>query len=279
MNCPGLLLAAAAIFSFNSVASAQAKTLLFEAPAGTGDVQLLKAAKALAARCVAQGLKGVTADLFAPNPPGPKRIRLTAAKEFTEPQIAVADFLASFPCKTIDIRFEHFLSKAEKETFKEGEEAPKGSTWTTFQEWERVEKPFVHFRQAKEPIITLLRDKPTVEAAGKFKVLRHPGGDLHGNDREAGIFLTFPGAMAKTLYAGIRKKPDPPHTDFLPLNLFIDGTRFPTNDGMMGWRNVANGPKDPPDLAIWAIPDLAAETPLAILLENPLPFAVKRSGN
>lgn len=274
---PGLLLVAVAFSTVPAVAHAQAKALLFEAPAGTGDVPLLKAAKALATRCAAQGLKGVTGDIFAPVPPGPKRVRLTAPNEFTEAQVPVVEFLASFPCRTIELRFEHFLSKTEKDLYQEGEKAPKGSSWIDLHVWEKIEKPVVHFKKSEAPIATLMRDKPVIDVSGKCKILRHGGGNLHGYDREAGIYLTFSGAAAKTLYSGIVKSPDPPHKDVLPVNLFIDGTRFPTDNGFMGWRNLAGGEKDPPDLAIWTFPDLTAATPIPTLLEHPLPFALKRA--
>jgi len=257
-------------------ARAQEKELLFEAPAGVPDAQRTKAAKALAARCVAQGMAGVTGDTVAREPNTPKKIRLLAPKGFTEEMVSVAEYLASVPCRTLELRFEHFLSEAEKETYKPGEEAPKGSAWMKFRTWEIVRKPFRHYSTSVEETTVLFRDKPFVDATGKYKIHRHGGGDLFGKNRDAGIFLNFPGAMAKTIYSGIVKHPDPPHGSMLPLNLFIDGAQFPTNNGMMGWRTLTGPDQNVPDLAIWEIPELSTITPIACMLENPLPFALKR---
>jgi len=270
------LVLAAALLAAASDARAQEKPLLFDAPQGANDLDRIKAAKALAARCVASGIPEVTGDTFASAPNGPKRIRLTSPKGFTAEMIPAVEFLASFPCRTVELRFELLLGKRDQETYKPGEKAPKGASWTKIRNWEGVAEPFQHLKPAPRELDILFLDKPAVDVSGRFKILRHPGGDLFGHDREEGIFLTFRGAVVKTLHQGIVKLPDPPRREMLPVKLLIDGLRLPTEEGSIGWRNLQTD-ADNPDLAIWTFPGLAAKKPLACLLENPLPFAMKRS--
>jgi len=267
---------AAALLMAASGVRAQEKPLLFDAPAGANDLDRIKAAKALAARCVACGIPEVTGDTFSSAPNAPKRIRLMSPKGFTAEMIPAVDFLASFPCRTVELRFEVPLGKRDQETYKPGGKSPKGASWTKIRNWDSVAAPFHHLKAADQEVDFLLLDKPAVDVSGKFKILRHPGGDLYGHDREEGIFLTFRGAVVKTLHQGIVRQPDPPHKELLPVELLIDGLRLPTEQGSMGWRSLQSD-ADNPDLAIWTFPELAAKKPLACLLENPLPFAMKRS--
>ncbi len=270
------LCVAAALLAAASDARAQEKPLLFEAPPGAKDLDRIRAAKALVARCDACGLRDVTGDTFAPAPNSPKRIRLQSPKGFAAETIQVIEFLASFPCRAVELRFELLLSKQDRETFKPGEKAPRGATWTKLRNWEGAAAPYPHLKPGAQELDVLFLDKPVVDVAVKCKILRHPGGDLFGHDREEGIFLTFRGATVKTLHQQIVKHPDPPHKELLPVKLLIDGLRIPTEEGSIGWRNLQTD-ADNPDLAIWTFPELAAKKPLACLLENPLPFALKRS--
>jgi hypothetical protein len=256
-------------------ARAQEKQLLFEAPEGANDSDRTKAAKNLAARCVAAGMKGVSGDAWAPAPDTPKRVRIISPTGFPEDRIAEIEYFASIPCSSVELHFKHFLAHAEKETFKEGEKAPKGSTWRKVACLDPVSKPFRHFKTLAEDWM-LVRDKPVLEIEGKFKIHRHTGGDLYGHERERGIFLKISGASARTMFGQIRKRPDPPRTEMLPVMLMIDGFHCPTDNGFIGWRTLKRGKDEPPDLALWMFPDLNERGPLIFLLENPMPFALKR---
>lgn len=253
----------------------QEKQILFEAPEGSTDTDRTKAAKALAARCVAQGMAGVTGDTVRRAANSPRQIRLLSPKGFTAEQIPAVDFLASFPCRSVQMRLEHFLNRKEKEQYGDGKSAPKGMTWTKLKTWKYVEKPFPHYQAVEQGNEQLFLDKPVIDATAKCGLLRHPGGDLHGYDRESGVYMTFKGSLVKAMHDSIVPNPEEPGKTMLPLNLFIDGVCFPTNDGMMGWRILQPKAKDP-DLAIWTFPGLTEESPLGTLLEHPLPFALKR---
>ena len=256
-------------------ALAQEKQLIFESPKGTSDADRLKAAKTLAARCVAHGFKDVTGDTARPAPDAIRQVRLLSTKGFTPEMYPAIDFLSSFLCRRVELRFERFLSTAEKDEYKEGEKAPKGTTWTKHRIWKLFADPFPHYKPTEEDTESLFLDKPVIDASGKWKVHRHDGGDLFGFDRPAGVFLTFKGPIVKTIYGGIVPNPENPKKTMLPLNLFIDGVRFPTDGGSMGWRTMETK-GDIPDLAIWEFPEMLPTTPIVWLLENPLPFELKR---
>jgi hypothetical protein len=274
---PRLLAVAALLATAAPPASAQEKELLFDAPTGANDKDRSQAARALAARCVAGfGMAGVTGDTVRSSPTTPRQIRLLSPQGFTPEQILAVLFLASMPCRQVHLRLEHFLNKEEKEKFGDGLNSPKAMTWTKVRCWALLEKPFRRWEPEEKEIELLFRDKPVIEAAGKWSLLRHPGGDLYGYDREPGIYMTFKGAIVKTMHDGIVPDPEKPGKTILPLNLFIDGFRFPTEGGSMGWRTLQPNAKDP-DLALWTFPDLTEKSLIGHLLENPLPFALTRS--
>jgi len=265
-----------AVFTSAADASAQEKELHFEPPAGANDKDRTQAAKALAARCVAAGLRDVKAETVRRTPDTPRLIRLHSAKGFAAEQIEQVDFLASWPCKTVHLRVERWLTQDEKGKFPAGEKAPQGATWTKQRYWGFAEKPFPHYRQSEEEEDFLFADKPVIDASARWKLLRHPGGDLHGKDTPAGVFLTFRGPLVKVMYESIISNPDKPGKKLLPLHLFIDGVRFPIEEGMMGWKVLQPKAEDP-DLALWDFLDLTEKRPLAPLLEHPLPFTLKRT--
>jgi hypothetical protein len=254
---------------------AQENQLIFESPKGTTDPDRLKAAKALAARCVAHGFKDVTGDTARPAPDAMRQVRLLSTKGFTKEMYPAIDFLATFTCRKVELRFERFLSKAEMDEYKEGEKAPKGTTWTKHRIWKLFADPFPHYRPTEEDEVSLFLDKPVIDAAGKWRIHRHAGGDLFGHERPEGVFLIFKGSMVKTIYGGIVPNPEKPKQTMLPINLFIDGVRFPTDGGSMGWRSIETKVENP-DMAIWEFPEMLPTTPIVWLLENPLPFALKR---
>jgi len=269
------LVAVAALLAGAAPALAQENQIIFESPKGTTDPDRLKAAKALAARCVAHGWKDVTGDTARPSPDSVRQVRLLSAKGFTKEMYPAIDFLSSFPCRRVELRFERLLTEKEKETYQAGGLSPKGSAWVKHQVWESAASPFPLYRPAKEEKENLFLDKPVIDAEGKWKIHRHEGGDLFGYDRERGVFLTFKGAIVKTIHGSIVPNPEKPGTTMLPINLFIDGLQLSTENGSMGWR-VLQGKGEIPDLAIWTFPELTEKSPLVWLMENPLPFELKR---
>lgn len=259
-----------------SGAVAQEKELYFEPPAGANDKDRTQAAKALAARCVAAGLRDVKAETVRRTPDSPRLIRLQSANGFSKEQIEHVEFLASWPCKSVQMRLERFLAQDEKDKFPAGEQAPKGTTWTKQRSWVLTEKPFPHYMQKDEEEDVLFLDKPVIDASGRWGFLRHRGGDLHGQECKEGVYLTFKGPVVKAMYDSIVPDPDKPAKKMLPLHLFFDGVRIPTDGGRMGWRVIQPKAKDP-DFALWTFPDLTEQSPLAYLLEYPLPFILKRT--
>src|SRR5688572_11893192 len=129
---------------------AQENQLIFESPKGTSDADRLKAAKALAARCVAHGFKDVTGHTARPAPDAMRQIRLLSAKGFTKEMVPAIDFLATFTCRKVELRFERLLTEKEKDTYERGGKAPKGCAWVKHQAWEAAAAPFPHYRPAKE---------------------------------------------------------------------------------------------------------------------------------
>jgi len=270
-----LLAWAAALLCLGAPVQELEKQLLFEAPKEISDADRLKAAKALAARCVAHGLADVTGDTISRAPNTPRQLRLRSAKGFDKEALAAVDLLKAFPCKSVVIRFERFLTEAEKADYREGEKAPKGCSWVKHRTWEPAEKAFPPYKPSEAEMFSLLLDKPVIDTSGKWKIHRHAGGDLFGTKCEAGVFLTFKGALVKTMYGCIVPNPEKKGSTMLPLNLFIDGVRFPTDNGSMGWR-ILETKGDLPDFAIWTFPDLTEKSAFAWLMENPLPFELKR---
>ena len=268
-------LVAAAIMLAASPAAAQDKELLFDAPAAASDADRIKAAKTLAARCVAAGLKDVVGDLYRPSATEPKRIRLKSEQRFWSENFPLLDFLASFQARTVEIRFERVVKSSERRTYKEGEKAPEGHSWVKVPEWEFVEKPFQHYRRKEASRSLLFPDKPK-NIPGPFKVIRHPGGPLFGVEADPNTFLLFKGPQAVELNSRSVRDPDDPQSMIIPLRLFIDDALLSVDNGMMFWRFVDTKGGSKPDMAFWKFDGLDPKLPLAWLLENPLPFELKR---
>ncbi|HEU4339334.1 MAG TPA: hypothetical protein VFS19_04635 [Planctomycetota bacterium] len=266
---------AAALLCLSAQAQEPDKQILFEAPKGTSDADRLKAAKALAARCVAHGLADATGDTISRAPNTPRQVRLRSAKGFDKESLAAIDFLAAFPCKSVVLRLERFLTEAEKGEYLEGEKAPKGCSWVKHRFWAIAKDAFPPYKSSEAEESSLFLNKPVIDASGKWKIHRHPGGELFGEERPAGVYMTFKGSLVKTMYGAIVPNAEKPGKTMLPLNLFIDGVRFPTDDGIMGWR-ILETKGDLPDFATWTFPDLTPKSALAWLMENPLPFELKR---
>ena len=266
---------AAALILAASPAVAQDKELLFEAPAAASDADRIKAAKALAARCVAAGLKDVVGDTHRPAPTEPKRIRLKWEERFWSEHFPLLDFLASFQARTVEIRFERVVKSSERLTYKEGEKAPEGHTWVKVSEWVPVAGPFSHYRLREASRSLLFPDKPK-HIPGPFKVIRHAGGELFGVESDPNTFLLFKGPQAIELNGRSVRNPDDPQGMIIPLRLFIDDAFFPIENGVMYWRFVDTKGGSRPELALWKFDGLDSKSPLAWLLENPLPFALKR---
>ena len=252
-------------------ALAQEKEILLEAPAGVNDQDRLKAAKTLAIRCAAAGLKDIVADLHRPSPNEPKRIRLVSKERFWTDQHPLLDFLASFKGQ-VEIRFHRPVREHERAAYPEGGKAPDGYRWVKVPEWKPESKPFLHYKRVEESMFLLVAEKPK-SLAGPFKIIRHAEGELFGSETDPAYFMLFKGPQAVELdKAKVRAEKGDGH--ILPLCLFIDDAYLPENNGMMHWRYGENTQK--PELALWRFDELNPKTPLAWLLENPLPFELKR---
>lgn len=275
---PMAAVALAALFAAAAPsARAQTKQLLFDAPKEASEEDRKTAAKALAARCVAQGMTGVKAEAIHRGPGIPKQIRLSAPKEFTPEMISAIDFLASFQGRDLELRFDRRLSEAEKEKYPVEVNAPEGHSWIRLRDWETVDGRFMQLKPAKQELCYVFPDKPGLKLAGKVKIHRHGGGDLFGEFSAPGTFLIYRDALAQALFSSIIKNPDAPDRTLIPSQLLLDGHRIPTEDGRIHWRTLKPAAKSKtPDMALWEFPASGPGKVLAYLLEHPLPCALKR---
>jgi hypothetical protein len=253
---------------------AQEKEVFFEVPAGVSDLERLKVAKTLAIRCAAAGLKDIVADLHRPAPNEPKRIRLISKDRFWTDQFPLLDFLATFQARKLEIQFHRVVQPSERTVFKEGEKAPVGFAWVKFPEWKFSEKPFPHYQRVENSHFLLLPEKPK-PITGPFKIVRHAGGDLFGVESDPAILMVFKGPQALDIDSRKVRNPEG-EGHILPMNLFIDDVYFSESNGMMLWRYAETKSGSKPELALWKFDELDARTPLVWLLENPLPFQLKR---
>jgi len=254
----------------------QDTTFFFDGPDGAGDDALQRAARAVVARCEASSIKGLTFTLVKVEGSRDKRLRFTGPAGFTPSMRETVRYLASIACSKVELRFINWLGQAEAQKYRPQDPAPKGSSWARFYCWTTTNAPVARLIRDAGTETLLLKDKPIIDAGGKYTVLHHNGGDYGGEKLDAGVYLEFTPEVTKSLKDGIIKNPDDPKKTMLPVVLFIDGIKVPSESGMMRWiSKVDRESKKGPLCAVWNVEYVSDATVLPLLLRIPMPFSLK----
>jgi hypothetical protein len=89
---------------------------------------------------------------------------------------------------------------------------------------------------------------------------------------DAGVYLEFAPDVTRTLRDSIIKHPDDPTRTILPVVLFIDGAKVPSESGMMNWSSrVEKDPGNPVQRAVWKLEYISDATVLPLLMKHPMP--------